>query len=189
MKRAMGLILIVVAGGLGTAAQAAVLGEEVAASLQFMQEEEKLAHDVYARFSERWQLPVFANIQRSEQRHMSALARFAAFGTQESLPQGRFADASLQALFDQLVQGGLDNSVAALKAGALIEEKDIADLDQKIAENPPDALRQTYERLRAASWQHLGAFVRNLAQYGHVYEPRILPTECFKTMQPAARQG
>lgn len=183
MKRAMGLILIVVASGLGTAAQAAVLGEQVVTSLQFMQEEEKLAHDVYARFSARWQYPVFANILRSEQRHMSALARFVTPGAQgSSLPEGLFADTSLQALYDRLVRGGLENPVAALEAGALIEEKDIADLDQKIAENPPVALRQTYERLRAGSWQHLGAFVRNLEQYGQRYEPHILSAERFKTM-------
>ncbi len=33
------------------------------ADLQFMREEEKLAHDVYAALYAKWQTPVFLNIQ------------------------------------------------------------------------------------------------------------------------------
>jgi hypothetical protein len=61
------------------AAQAIVapttVGPEEAASLQFMREEEKLAHDVYVTLYEQWGLRVFNNISRSEQQHTEANAQ------------------------------------------------------------------------------------------------------------------
>ncbi len=36
----------------------------------YLREEEKLARDVYLKLAERWQLPIFENIARAEQRHM-----------------------------------------------------------------------------------------------------------------------
>ena len=43
-------------------------------SLQWMREEEMLAHDVYLSLSEQFSVPVFANIARSEMRHTTAVA-------------------------------------------------------------------------------------------------------------------
>ena len=42
-------------------------------ALQFMREEEKLARDVYLRLHQQWNMQVFANIAKSEQRHMDAM--------------------------------------------------------------------------------------------------------------------
>jgi hypothetical protein len=43
------------------------------ATLLYMQEEEKLAHDVYVTLSAHWGLPIFQNISQSEQTHMDAI--------------------------------------------------------------------------------------------------------------------
>jgi hypothetical protein len=42
-------------------------------SIQFMREEEKLAHDVYIFYAEQYNVPIFRNISRSEAAHQKAI--------------------------------------------------------------------------------------------------------------------
>ncbi|MDK2464101.1 MAG: DUF2202 domain-containing protein, partial [Candidatus Korarchaeota archaeon] len=49
------------------------LAEEEIQGLLYMREEEKLARDVYLTLYEKWGLPIFQNIARSEQTHMDAV--------------------------------------------------------------------------------------------------------------------
>ena len=43
------------------------------ASLLYMREEEKLAHDVYVTLYDQWGLRIFSNISQSEQAHTDAV--------------------------------------------------------------------------------------------------------------------
>lgn len=146
--------------------------------LRFMREEEKLARDVYTVLGEQWKLQVFANIQRSEQQHVDAVAALLkARGLEDpsaALPAGQFADPPLQALYTRLVEGGTQDRMAALRTGAAIEEIDIRDLSERIARASSADIRSAYENLRDASWRHLASFVRNLQREGVHYTPQYL---------------
>ena len=78
MRKLLLLIPLLVMGA-GTPLMAAEpITEDVAATLQFMREEEKLAHDVYVVFSEMYageasRSKIFAQIAESEQRHTDAV--------------------------------------------------------------------------------------------------------------------
>lgn len=131
-----------------------------------MREEEKLARDVYQALGAQWSLPIFTNIAASEQQHMDALLTLL---QRYNLPDpaadndaGVFTDATLQALYDQLIVQGGTSLVEALNVGVLIEETDIDDLTDCLAIAVRPDIKRVYENLRSASYKHLAAFERVL---------------------------
>lgn len=151
--------------------------------LKFMLEEEKLARDVYNSLGESWEHRTFVNIPRSEQRHMDAVARLMEQRGLKTdvanLPPGEFEDAALQSLHDELLARGRSSKLEAFKVGALIEETDIKDLDEGLANNPPEDVRELYTNLRRASYNHLDAFVSAIEASGEEYEARVLTPDRF----------
>jgi hypothetical protein len=169
----------------------ATISPEEAADLQFMREEEKLAHDVYVTLYEKWGLRVFANISRSEQQHTDAVAylldRYNISDPVTGNDLGEFSDAKLQALYDQLVAQGSKSVTDAMKVGAAIEESDILDLQERLAETDNAAIDQVYENLLAGSENHLRAFVSNLnAQTGETYAPQYLSQAAYNAIVTAS---
>ncbi len=169
-----------------TTVAATSLSEDEAEGLAFMREEEKLAHDVYVTLYEKWGLPVFKNIAASEQQHTAAVkALLDRYGMEDPAAGnavGVFTDPTLQSLYDQLVaQGGL--SVAdALKVGAAIEEIDILDLKERIAQTDKADIVRVYTNLLKGSENHLRAFVSNLKARGETYEPQYLSQAAYDEM-------
>ena len=142
--------------------------EEVA-SLRFMREEEKLARDVYQAFAVKWQVQVFDNIMSSEQTHMDQLkCVFDAYQLPDSASTevGRFNDANLQSLYQDLTTRGMTSLSEALQVGVLIEEVDIKDLNQALTVTQQPQMRLIYQNLLRASHNHLRAFARNLERRG-----------------------
>ena len=134
-------------------------------SLLYMREEEKLARDVYTAFYARYGLRVFSNIATSEQAHMDAvltlLNRYGLADPAAAAP-GVFNNDDLQALYDDLIDQGNASLTAALQAAVLIEETDIADLQDGLALTSHADLRAVYNNLLRASQNHLRAFSRQL---------------------------
>ena len=162
----------------------ATISTEEAADLQFMREEEKLAHDVYVTLYEQWGLRVFDNISRSEQQHTDAVAylldRYDITDPAAGNALGQFTDADLQTLYDQVVSQGSKSVADALKVGAVIEEIDILDLQERLAETDNTAIERVYGSLLAGSENHLRAFVSNLkAQAGETYAPQYLSQAAY----------
>lgn len=152
----------------------ALLPEDVEETLQFMREEEKLAHDVYAYFNPLYpDANTFANIMESEQQHTDAVAGLLVkYGvadpvvldpvTGEPVP-GKFTNTDLQALYDDLVEIGEESLEDALNVGVAIEQKDIEDINAAIEEavGYTDIVR-VYTNLLAGSYRHLEGFLRAL---------------------------
>lgn len=134
-------------------------------SLLYMREEEKLARDVYDAFYDRYGLRVFSNIAASEQAHMDAvltlLNRYGLADPAAAAP-GVFNNDDLQTLYDDLIDQGNQSLTAALQAAVLIEETDIADLQDGLALTSHADLRAVYTNLLRASQNHLRAFSRQL---------------------------
>ncbi|MBL8260009.1 MAG: DUF2202 domain-containing protein [Candidatus Competibacteraceae bacterium] len=174
--------------------QAAALSDAETRTLTFMREEEKLARDVYLTLNDLWSQPVFANIAKSEQQHMDAMLNLIERYriADPAIPTvGLFANTDLQAMHDGLIARGQQSVTEAFYAGAAIEEIDILDLQEAIAETDKADLRQSYENLLAASGNHLRAFVRNIEAQGLVYEPQYLSAEHLEAIlsTPTQRSG
>jgi hypothetical protein len=164
--------------------QQGALSEIEADAILYMREEEKLAHDVYVTLYDLWQLPVFQNIANSEQTHMEAVKTLIdRYGLPDpaSTEVGVFTDQTLQGLYDQLVMQGSQSLVEALKVGAAIEEIDILDLEERIAQTDKGDIILVYENLMKGSRNHLRSFVSTLQrQSGETYQPQFLNPDAYQ---------
>jgi hypothetical protein len=160
------------------------LSEDEIADLLFMREEEKLARDLYLAFYELWGIPVFQNIAASEQVHMDAVLNLiGGYGLQDPVGNnepGVFVDATLQALYEQLLAAGNQSAVDALYAAAAVEEVDILDLEGSLAQTNKDDIVAVYHQLLAGSENHLRAFVSSWErQTSQTYQPQRLSQEAY----------
>lgn len=140
----------------------ATLDEVEKATLLYMREEEKLAHDVYLTLHEMWGLPIFSNIAASEQRHTDAvLGLFSSYGIEDTVIDndiGEFTNATPQDLYDSLIVKGSESLQSALEVGVLIEETDVDDLQNAVTETDNADIQRVYNNLRRGSENHLNAF-------------------------------
>jgi hypothetical protein len=134
--------------------------------LIYMREEEKLAHDVYITLYEQWGLSIFNNIANSEDRHENKIETLLNnYQIEDSVgdnPIGVFVNPDLQQLYNNLIAQGSQSLTDALKVGVLIEETDIADLQERITQTDNADIQQVYEQLLSGSNNHLSAFTSNL---------------------------
>ena len=149
-------------GRTGTLAAKGTLTTARKETLAGMAEEEKLAHDLYASFAERYGTPVFARIAAAETRHLTTvrtlLDRYDVTDPTAGKKSGEFADPAVKATYDRLLAQGQGSEEAALKAGRTVETDDIAALTGALdGLTAPDA-RQVYGNLLTASQHHRTAF-------------------------------
>ncbi len=141
--------------------------------LLYSREEEKLARDVYQTLFSVWDLPIFNNIAKSEQRHMDAvlsvLTLYNLADPVGSNAVGEFTDPTLQAFYDQLISQGSESITAALEAGIFIEEMDINDLETFLGYTENPAAIRVYSNLLKGSRNHLSAFISALQSQGGSY--------------------
>jgi len=133
--------------------------------LVYMYQEEKVARDVYRALGDQWDSKTFANIQRSEQKHMNILKDVL---EKYDIPvpviedtEGVFENETLQSLYEELVAEGQNSLSEALNIGVILEETDIIDLEARMI-NVPDDVASAYSKLLKGSNSHLRAFNRAL---------------------------
>jgi len=151
-------------------------------TLLYMREEEKMANNLYASFFANDNLQVFERISRSEATHAEAiLLLITTFGGTDNSPAeaGKFTNAAIQALYDELLAKGTVSDTNALKIGAKVEEVDILDLQKAISETSNENILLVYNNLLRASRNHLRAFNRFLTEAGVTYVPEHLTAEEF----------
>ncbi|MBK6937643.1 MAG: DUF2202 domain-containing protein [Chitinophagaceae bacterium] len=154
-------------------------------AILYMREEEKLARDVYNILYEKWEVNPFGNIRQSEQHHMDRVKELITKYKLEdpveknSDKRGVFSNTVFTNYYTDLVASGNKSLADALKAGAKIEELDIADLEKRIQQTQNEEIIATYKYLKMASGNHLRAFTRNLQRQGIEYKPEILSKEQY----------
>lgn len=154
------------------------LDAQEAATLIFMREEEKLARDMYLAMNDLWPSVQFANISDSEQNHMdavqNALDKYRLTDPATPDVEGTFVNQELQQLYDELHASGQGSYLAALRVGGLIEEVDIEDNENAIAETDNADLQQMYGNLLRGSRNHLRAFAAEIQRLGDSYVAQYL---------------
>ncbi len=135
--------------------------------LNYLIEEEKLAHDVYVTLYEKWGARVFNNIKNSEATHQSmvlAVMESRGLADPRKSTVGVFTNSDLQALYDKLIAQGSQSQTEAYKVGVAIEELDISDLKVMLERlDPKDAdIKSALENLLNGSENHLRAFNRQV---------------------------
>ena len=152
-------------------------------ALIFMREEEKLARDVYQTLFDKWNLAIFENIAKSEQRHMDAVKTLIyRYGLEDPMlaEAGEFTKQDLQELYDSLVVQGSQSISDALLVGGAIEEIDILDLQDGLKETTNADIVRVFESLLKGSYSHLKAFANNYnRQTGETYQPQFMTQIIF----------
>lgn len=156
-------------------------------NLIYMREEEKLAHDVYMTLYTQWNLPIFQNIANSEATHTEAirtlLLRYGLEDPAVNQGLGSFTNETLQALYEQLVAAGSQSLADALTVGATIEDLDIVDLQDSLAQTDKADISLVYENLMKGSRNHLRAFTNTLQQQtGGTYQPQYLDQATYEAI-------
>lgn len=160
--------------------------EEVAV-LQFVREEELLAHDVYAALYGLFPLPVFNNISKSETIHTTAIK---ALLEKYNLPDpavdhqaGIFVHQDIQALYDALITQGSASLNEALVVGAIIEDWDIADLIHHIEFEVDNVdIDFVLSMLYKGSRNHLRAFHAHLTFRNITYSPQYISQDLYNAI-------
>ncbi len=147
------------------------LNADEIAGLKYMREEEELARDLYLDIFNNKGLMVFRTIsQNSETKHaqkmLDLLNVYSVPDPSTGLPN-TYTDVGLQSLYDQLLNsatGAASTDVSALQVGALVEEVDIQDINEKKAlVQPVHALiTSTYDALLCGSRNHLRSFASEI---------------------------
>lgn len=148
--------------------------------LQFLKEEEKLARDVYLYAYDLCAHEVFKNISKSEQMHMDKVTEIMNIYQVEdlSLPErGKFTNAELQKLYDDLIEMCDRSLEDALKAGATIEDVDINDIEDFVEDTDLQDVMNMYLSLSCGSRNHMRAFTNNLTTLGIEYKPQFITEE------------
>jgi hypothetical protein len=154
------------------------LGAEEIAGLKFMREEEKLAHDVYVYLYGLWGMNIFDAISKSETSHTTAILNLLdKYGIDDPAagnPAGVFTDPDLQKLYDALIVMGQASLIEGLKVGALIEETDIQDIEERKAVTDEPDILGVYDSLLCGSRNHLRAYNSKLIEKGYTYVPQVI---------------
>ena len=172
-------------------APTSVLSEELANTLSYMGNEERLAYDVYNYLYTQFGTKQFTNIAtKSEYKHITAVPNLVqkykyndsidftnvdmpSLGYMntpiEEMEAGRYDISTIQNLYDDLTAQGSNSEIDALKVGCIIEVVDVTDLDRDIAiaqnENATDVIT-VFNFLRNGSYNHYWSFDKGLKNKG-----------------------
>jgi hypothetical protein len=151
--------------------------------LLFVREEEKTARDLYTSLYEKYDLPIFRDLARSEQSHMDqAKAIIDKYGL--TIPgkdeRGVFQNQTLQKIHDELLAKGLSSDQDALKVAATFEEISIMDLEKVLGATHAEDVKAMYQGLLAGSRKHLRSYVTDLKERGIQYNPQLLERDEFE---------
>ena len=138
---------------------------EVADALAFAREEERMARDLYAALAAQYdEARPFSNITRSEQRHFDAIGtlldQYDVADPAAGKAAGTYAIPAIQDLYDSWIADGKASLDAAYQVGVELEKRDIADLEESIADDLPADVDAVLGRLLAGSRNHLAAYER-----------------------------
>jgi hypothetical protein len=131
------------------------------AKLAAMAEDEKLAHDLFVTFGDKYGTP-FSRITNAETRHLAevriVLKRYAITDPTAGKAAGTFTTASTQQLYNKLLAQGTASVDGANAAARIVESTDITDLKAAATGVTAPDVTQVYRNLLAASQRHLVAF-------------------------------
>ncbi|MCX6272576.1 MAG: DUF2202 domain-containing protein [Bacteroidetes bacterium] len=156
-------------------------------TLNFMREEELLARDIYLSMQNLYTLPIFKNIAKSELVHTTAIQKLIVL---YNLPdpaanhqQGVFTNPDLQALYNTLLTQGSTSLNDALIVGATIEDKDIFDLQNHIAQDVDNQdILFVLNNIKNGSYNHIRAFNAQLVHRGITYVPQFITQAEFNAI-------
>jgi hypothetical protein len=162
-------------------------------SLNTMREEELLAKDIYTSMYALYHMPVFNNISKSENQHTGAIQ---VLMDKYDLPDiaanhvtGVFVNPDIQILYNALLAQGTASLNGGLTVGATIEDLDIQDLVNHIANDVDNAdILFVFNNLQKGSRNHMRSFYKLLGMRGITYIPQYISVEYLNQIISSPRE-
>lgn len=156
------IVSVLVLQPIAASAASVALSDTETDAISFMREEEKMARDLYTSFGELYDVPIFDRIANSEQRHFDSIGtlitRYDLDDPASGNGIGEFTDPQLQALYEQLLAQGSTSLADAIQVGIIVEETDIADLQEELGSVTSFDVKRVFTMLERGSQRHLVAF-------------------------------
>ena len=171
-----------------------IISAEERQTLLFTREEEKLAHDVYVYAFDKYGLNIFQNIANSESSHvLSVLRIMETYQIQDPLSGstvlGEFTDPILNDLYSDLISR-VDLSLnESILVGLFIEDLDIYDLENAIAETDKENISTLYSNLECGSKNHMRAFYDQATSAGITYTPDFISQSEYSSIVNSPKSG
>jgi hypothetical protein len=169
-----------------------VLSEQEKSDLQFLREEEKLAHDVYMYAFRKYNNTTFSNIANSEQSHTTSVLNLLVSRNipdpAVNLKEGEFKNTALQALYNTLATTIDSSENHALIVGATVEDLDINDIHHFYANTTNNEILLVYDKLTCGSRNHLRSFTKSLGNLGITYTPQFITVAEFNSIVGAQNE-
>jgi len=99
---------------------------------------------------------------------------------------GEFTNPELQQLYNELIEQGSKSEIDALKVGAAVEEINIIDIEEFVAQTSKQDIVTVYENLLKGSRNHLRSFVSVMEKRGVTYKAQYLTDEQFNDIITAS---
>lgn len=149
-------------GTSGITAAQGTMTDAQRSTLAALAQEEKLAHDLYTAFGDKYDVMVFDRIATAEERHLTELrtlmGRYQVTDPTAGQAAGKFTDPAVQGTYDRLLADGSKDQKSAMVVGKTVEQADIDDLRRGLEGLTAPDTQQGYTHLSAASSQHLATF-------------------------------
>lgn len=185
---------VVSSEGNGTQVTAAVGIENVVFGALEIREHQRLAHDLYDQFARMHVEPAFKVARDARRQNIDSLGRLLrnrdTFAPAAILPRGEFDDPGLAAEYKRLLAIGSESEAAALRVGALLEERDAALVREYGRETAATDVTALYGRLERSNRAHLSTFVTHLRTMGERYNPangRVMDVQAMLEAQAEDR--
>ncbi len=153
-------------------------------ALYKMREEENIAYLLYTDLGDKWNLQIFKNIAKSELTHTDSVKYLLdLYGLEDpiaNLEPGWFSNEAFSTLSRELTEKGYVSPLDALIAGATLEDLDISDLDELLAQVQNPNVYNVFQNLRRGSTNHLRAFIKQIEANGGTYSPKFISESEFE---------
>jgi hypothetical protein len=164
----------------------ASLNESERQDILYLQESEKLEHDLYAKFAQQYtSIPVFASLEQASAIFVKAddiiLQRYG-IPNPEKPALGSFTSPKLQNLYTGWVNDGSTSAISALKAAATSEDMHIADLNAAIGRTDNNDLIFIYRQELAFSRNNLRALSQWMTAFGATYIPTYITPSYYNAL-------
>lgn len=164
----------------------APLNESERADIIYLQEEEKLVHDLNNAFSAQHpDVPVFLSIANASKVYMTAdnviLQRYT-IPNPEKDAAGAFGNQKFQQMYTAGVNNGSMSSLGALTSSAMLEDMHIADLEAAIGRTDNADVIFIYRQELTASRNNLRALSQWIAAYGSTYSPTYISQDYYNNL-------
>ena len=164
----------------------APVNESERQDILYLQESEKLEHDLYAKFAQRYtSIPLFASLEQASAVYVNAdnviLQRYGILNPEQAA-LGSFTSPKLQNLYTTWANDGSLSAIAALKAASTSEDMHIADLNGAIGRTDNNDLKFIYRQELAFSRNNLRALSQWITAFGATYIPTYITPDYYNAL-------